>query len=188
MSKEAQRCWHALFRAIMENFEVPERRQAIAALINCLRRLQVAQYRAIARNGEASLRQLEAFIDAYMRVWCAGDIDREAMGDVMARLLAWLRAQNDDAFVSLFEDLLGCLIAARDLGLCELGRALDKCDPAWARFIGQINRGMPNPLCPREPPRRPECGDDDGDKEKGYGRGKGRGGCGDDNHDGRSRS
>jgi hypothetical protein len=153
MSRTTQRCWHDLFRAIMENFDDSDRQAAIAELFTCLNRIEVARYRAIARNGEASLQRLQAFTDEYARIWCAGDIDRQVMGDYMTRFLAWLRSESDEVFVSSVQDVLACFIKSRDLRLLELGADLGKCDPAWPRFISEVGRAMPNPLAPPELPR-----------------------------------
>lgn len=169
MSRKTQRCWHDLFRSIMENFDDNDRQAAIAELFTCLRRIEVDRYRAIARNGEASLQRLQAFSDEYARIWCAGDIDRTVMGDYMTRFLAWLRSENDEAFVSIFEELLACFVKCRDLRLLDLGADIGRCDPAWARFMSEVGRAIPNPLAPPEPPSRTDDTCDDDGQGTGHG-------------------
>lgn len=151
MSAEAEGCWHDFFKRLSACFDDPDERPAILKLLRCVSDMQTRLARAIARAGEAEREELRMLSNAYLRLWCAGDVDGEAMAVRLQGFVALFERVDPDGFANLLPDLLACFTDPKVKAICDLATDIPGCDPGWGKYVDAVGGVLPNPICPPPP-------------------------------------
>jgi hypothetical protein len=151
MSAEAEACWHKLFSSLAERFENPESEQAVRTLLTCAFEVQQGFVEAIAEAGEEARLELRALSDAYLKLWCGGEIDGSSMQIYFKRFITFLEKHDPEHFTAILSDLLACFRDPKVRQLCNIASKIPDCDPRWTGFIKNIGDMLPNPICQPDP-------------------------------------
>lgn len=147
MSAEAATCWHDFFKRLTGCFDDPNERPAILKLLRRLSDMQTRLARAIARAGETERAELRRLSDAYMRLWCAGEVDGEAMAVLLKGFLDLFERVDPEGLAGLLPDILTCFTDPKVKAICDLAKDIPGCDPGWGKYIDAVGGTLPDPFC-----------------------------------------